>query len=634
VGDEIVETWPDDLSDAEPDWPTLEAMAAITEAHAERATARLAGEQPLDGPLDARLELPDRTRPVRIVLARRATERARQTTSGGPTMSGQALVFEPPGPGSWHLDPVHFPRPVTRYWTEMHPEPFRRGTHEFMAYYGTLLESMETQYVNGFSYGTRHPAPEDEIPQRFARAEEVWEKKVWREQLREWDETFKPAAIKTHRELQAIDADALSDDELVAYLGRCREHHSNMIYQHMRFSGSAMLPVGDLLAHPGAGPTCRSRLRSQCCAAGPGVGGRVRELERLDRAITRPACGSLSARLRRRSRARRLSGACGSFDGEVGRGGVRLSRLVGCRLLDWLRHLRHLRPRVARPRSCGLRSGRRRRAVQGRHRHVDAHYRRHPIRQVPDEHPPSSTSCSGEARLMYRLRDERGVFSDIWASGIMRRAALAAGRRLQGKGPRPRRRALHRRRLRRDVLLGDPGAGGPSADELAAALRGPLLAHRRRRPRPSLGPPGRRRRPTHRAFPPGIARVMQRRWHRGGRTVRSSEGAARGEPAARSRRQWRCIRRAGPARLGPVRVRRILQGDVLVTESTTEAFNILLPLLGAIVTDAGGLLSHSAIVAREYGIPGVVGTRNATDLIADGTRVRVDGDAGEVTVYA
>ena len=44
-----------------------------------------------------------------------------------------------------------------------------------------------------------------------------------------------------------------------------------------------------------------------------------------------------------------------------------------------------------------------------------------------------------------------------------------------------------------------------------------------------------------------------------------------------------------------------------MTESTTEAFNILLPLLGAIVTDSGGLLSHSAIVAREYGIPGVVG---------------------------
>jgi pyruvate,water dikinase len=78
---------------------------------------------------------------------------------------------------------------------------------------------------------------------------------------------------------------------------------------------------------------------------------------------------------------------------------------------------------------------------------------------------------------------------------------------------------------------------------------------------------------------------------------------------------------------------RVKKGDVLVTESTTEAFNILLPLLGAIVTDAGGLLSHSAIVAREYGIPGVVGTRDATQVIADGARVRVDGDAGEVTVH-
>ena len=66
----------------------------------------------------------------------------------------------------------------------------------------------------------------------------------------------------------------------------------------------------------------------------------------------------------------------------------------------------------------------------------------------------------------------------------------------------------------------------------------------------------------------------------------------------------------------------------------TGRHNILLPLLGAIVTDSGGLLSHSAIVAREYGIPGVVGTREGTERIADGVRVRVDGDAGEVTVLA
>ena len=106
------------------------------------------------------------------------------------------------------------------------------------------------------------------------------------------------------------------------------------------------------------------------------------------------------------------------------------------------------------------------------------------------------------------------------------------------------------------------------------------------------------------------------------------EDLLRGLPASRGVYE-------GPARLvsGPSEFDRIVKGDVLVTQSTTEAFNILLPLLGAIVTDAGGLLSHSAIVAREYGIPGVVGTREGTERIADGARVRVDGDAGEVTVF-
>jgi phosphohistidine swiveling domain-containing protein len=57
------------------------------------------------------------------------------------------------------------------------------------------------------------------------------------------------------------------------------------------------------------------------------------------------------------------------------------------------------------------------------------------------------------------------------------------------------------------------------------------------------------------------------------------------------------------------RFKRVVEpGDVLVTNSTTTAFNIVLPLLGAIVTDRGGLLSHAAIVAREYGMPAVVGT--------------------------
>lgn len=92
----------------------------------------------------------------------------------------------------------------------------------------------------------------------------------------------------------------------------------------------------------------------------------------------------------------------------------------------------------------------------------------------------------------------------------------------------------------------------------------------------------------------------------------------------------------GTARLiqNPSDFHRLQQGDVLVTKNTSASFNVVLPMLGAIVTDRGGQLSHAAIVAREYGIPGIVGTRNATHIIPDGAKVRVDGTAGTVEVFS
>ena len=92
----------------------------------------------------------------------------------------------------------------------------------------------------------------------------------------------------------------------------------------------------------------------------------------------------------------------------------------------------------------------------------------------------------------------------------------------------------------------------------------------------------------------------------------------------------------GTARVlrGPQELERLRPGDVLVAPATSEAFNVVLPLLGALVTDHGGLLAHAAIVAREFGIPGVVGTREATRIIPDGARVRVDGRSGDVRVLS
>jgi pyruvate,water dikinase len=76
------------------------------------------------------------------------------------------------------------------------------------------------------------------------------------------------------------------------------------------------------------------------------------------------------------------------------------------------------------------------------------------------------------------------------------------------------------------------------------------------------------------------------------------------------------------------------QGDVLVAPTTGEAFNSMLHLVGAIVTDHGSFASHAAIVSREMGIPAVVGTIDGTRRLAAAKRVRVDGTTGRVTILA
>ena len=576
----------------------------------------------------ARWHLTNNSQPVRITTQRGLCS---TPTQERPSMPKQAMfsarLRSPPGPGSWNLDPVHFPRPVTRYWSETHPEPFRRGTSEFMGYYGALIESMETQYVNGFAYNTMHPVSEDEIPQRFARAEAVWEQKVWREQLQEWDETAKPAAIKVHRELQSVDASDLSDEGLVAYLTRCREHHSRMMYQHMRFTGSAMLPVGDLLAHVGTWTdVASSDVLAMMRGAAPVSAGASGQLERLIAAITQDA--SARALLDSTGEPSKVLADLSAFSGDVGAATSAYLDLVGCRLLDGFdisgRYALELPDVLLR----SIRS-----SVDGAGSdasNVDARIA-DIRRQVPDQHRAQFDELLGEARLMYRLRDERGVFSDIWASGIMRRAVLTAGRRLQTKG------RVHDPEHFVDADFDEMcslvlGQGGPSADELQQRFVDRSSRSAKEAPA-SLGPPAPPP-PDPSGLPPGIARVMRATGIAMGELFGSSE-APHEENVLRGLAASGGVYE-GPVRLvsGPSEFDRIVQGDVLVTESTSEAFNILLPLLGAIVTDSGGLLSHSAIVAREYGIPGVVGTRDATDRIPDGTRVRVDGDAGEVTVYA
>jgi pyruvate,water dikinase len=395
----------------------------------------------------------------------------------------------------------------------------------------------------------------------------------------------------------------------------------------MRHTAAAMVPTGDFLAHVTAWTGLpSSELLDLMRGTAPTSAGASTELEQLTAAIAGdPRAQELLAS---DGDPARVLEELRSLDGDTGAAMSGYLDLVGYRLLDGFDIsgpcalelpdvlLRSIRVAVA-PREATDSD------VEQRIADVRA--------KVPEEHRAEFDELLGEARLTYRIRDERGVFSDIWASGLMRRAVLAGGRRLAASG------RIHEPEHLIDAGFDEmcallSGEGGPSADELAAraAYR---AAHSAKDAPAFLGDPPHPP-PDPSGLPPDAARLARAMGIAMGELFGSSQeeheaDKLRGLAASRGVYEGvaRCIS-------GPTEFDRIVKGDVLVTVSTTEAFNILLPLLGAIVTDSGGLLSHSAIVAREYGIPGVVGTREATERIADGTRVRVDGDAGEVTVLA
>ena len=73
-------------------------------------------------------------------------------------------------------------------------------------------------------------------------------------------------------------------------------------------------------------------------------------------------------------------------------------------------------------------------------------------------------------------------------------------------------------------------------------------------------------------------------------------------------------------------------GEILVCPGTDPAWTPLFLAAGGLVTEVGGLMTHGSVVAREYGIPAVVGVTEATGRLRTGQRVRVDGTTGQVTI--
>lgn len=128
-------------------------------------------------------------------------------------------------------------------------------------------------------------------------------------------------------------------------------------------------------------------------------------------------------------------------------------------------------------------------------------------------------------------------------------------------------------------------------------------------------------------MPPVVGNMFDRIANSARSTRDVPTGALVGHPASPGRAEGR-VRVVD----GPEGFSRFLPGEILVAKATAPAWTPLFAVAAAVVTDGGNLAAHASLVAREYGIPAVVGTGNATELLRTGQLVTVDGNAGTVEV--
>ena len=535
-------------------------------------------------------------------------------------------AWEKPGPGTWELDRSHCgpaPGPIQR---AIYEECLEAGMRDGFALFGAPLSHMEMRWVHGKFYRRlvpivggnvdRKPPPpavlwlaarlHPAFRRNEKKAKASFEGKRWRDELRRWEEEWKPALVARNRALTAVDVASIDDVGLAAHVLELFDHLRETARLHFRLHVSDMGPLGMLMVDLEDWGLHRDDTFRALVAASPATREPARLLREVAAAL--PDAASVPSL----DDVRAVPAAAERLDAYLLDHGWRLT--TGYEIED--RCLIEL-PEVV---LASIRAAARPAAEVGADDALAA------LRDdVPPQHHAAFDEAVEDARLSYGLRDENGPLTYEWPAGLLRRALLEAGRRLAAAGR----------------LSTEAGVFELAADEVAAVLGGaasPTAAevdaraeHRRweasleapERLGPEEGPP-----PVS-VLPPNLARIT-----RVTMTVVSSleADAGRGvltgmgigtEPYT------------GTARVVHDAVEALATmepGDVVVAPYTAPTYNAVLSMAGAIVTEQGGLLCHAAVIARELGIPAVIGAGDAMTAVPDGATVEVDPVAGTVRV--
>lgn len=554
-------------------------------------------------------------------------------------------VWEPPGPGMWTRDPSKQPKPQTGLFNALLPRNLNEAFGEVGPRYGLLIDGMQIAEVNGWLYLRPKPvgAPDKAgpPPPRFVMrillllhpglrarrkaAARALAGRLWLQDGREWLDGGRDAFVARLRQVTAEDPRRLSREELRRHIAGLVDLIGEGLRIHFRDAICHFISVGDFTRHAAMWTGIAPHEVVNLLAGSSPFS--IAPLDHLDRIVRildtapearerflaqEPRAEDRLAALR--SASPEAAAALEEYLVEYGHRNVSGFDLDGKSIAEMPEALvasiaaRLNRPATTRPETTDWLRPR-----------------------VPDEHRAAYDTLKAEAEVLYGLRDSDVGPACEWPLGLVRRALLVAGDQLAEEG------ALHRPEHIYDatpeevdaLLRQDPDA--PSAEVLAERQRQRLTAPVD--PPLILGDP--EEPPSFDWLPGALGRINNAVML--GMSFDTGEDSKRREVAstvelagiAASRGIYR-----GQARVvtTPADFGRLVQGDVLVAPMTTPAYNVVLPLLGAVVTDTGGVLSHAAIVAREYRIPAVVATGTATTSITDGCIVTVDGDRGLVTI--
>jgi phosphohistidine swiveling domain-containing protein len=268
---------------------------------------------------------------------------------------------------------------------------------------------------------------------------------------------------------------------------------------------------------------------------------------------------------------------------------------------------------------------------------------------IPEDKREEFEEILDVGQRFFRMRDERGLATDLTGIGLCRRGILEAGRRLADQGVILK--AHHLCCASKDealsLLRGDFGhlTGGskrmgpveiPTPRELERRFKYIETADPNLIPRALGTPPPI---PDYKALPPQIRRTMGAINTSLLRGVWDERQEDVDESITKSADKVKGVAASMGIISGPIclvlkdgDLRKVKKGDIVCTYSCSASFNIVVGLCAGIVTDYGGMLSHAAIVAREYGVPAIVGSQHATSKFKDGDIVEIDSSSATVTL--